>query len=215
MSSASTHHSSVTNRMIILGGGLRRDPIDNQVGLSNWSHDRVDRGADYYKNHTEAFLGHEAFILCSGGYGLLSEGVAMTSEHERESVLMAETLKKRGVPEPLISTERASYSTLTNFTFSIEAGLLNPRDFTAHHPLGVVTHHDHFKRVLDFSPKLGLPHDHLMPILVSEKVGGVKESLVRALYRVAMTGARDVATLTAREERINTLIQAVRPSHRI
>ena len=199
-----------TNEVIILSGGLNYQDGQPQ-GLSGHSLERTDRFLRYYHENKHAFGSATAFALCAGGYALLADRIEAPGDGTRESPLMADELMRGGVPASKIRIEDESYSTVTNFTFSLKKGLLSAEDYQDDYRLGVVTHPDHFRRVADFASRLAIPESHLEPILTDYELGG-HEKRLRYLYQVALVGTEGPEAVERRKWLLTQLRNVLRPA---
>lgn len=195
----------LTNEVMLLGGGA--ESIDGQSQLSAPSSQRVDRFLSYYEANKSAFTSKEAFVLCSGGYALLASGVDAPAYENREGVLMADELVRSGVPSAIIEVEAESYSTVTNFTHSIEQGVLVPERYQEGVSLGIITHPDHMLRVVNIARQLGILN---IEQLATEHDLGGQEKILRFLYKAALLGAHDPKTLENREWLLYQPLKAIR-----
>ena len=202
-----------TNEVMILGGGLDRQQ-GQLISLSRHSMERTSRFLRYYHENRRAFDSATAFALCSGGYALLADRTEAPDDGSREAVLMADELMHGCVPASKIRIEDESYSTVTNFTYSIKKGLLSVGDYQNDHQLGVVTHPDHFRRVSDFTHRLAIPQSHIEPILSESELGG-RERALRYLYRGALLGAVGVEAVERREWLLSQLLDTISPAKQI
>ena len=189
-----------TTRVLILGGGLVRDP-DGEVRLTRRSRQRVRRTIRYYRANRRRFATDpEAWILCSGGYPGLSQGWPAPPVDQREAALMRAALVKAGVPADLIRTEDASWSTVSNLANCLAAGLIAPGGFTAGRPLGIITHPHHMHRAVRIAALGGIAN--VQPIPCFQRDGHLREAAIRALTTF---GVRDLASAQRRERLLGLL----------
>lgn len=190
---------------MVFGGGTVLEANGN-VRLHQASIDRAERTIDYYNTNKELFVGkilaHKAFILCTGGYGLLSAGIEERDACDREAVLMANYLIGKGhIPKEIILLEQESTSTLTNWTRSLDlypdeldAGL-----FSQTEQLGLVSHPCHLERVVYLAEKLGYSRDFLERIPTVQTDSQNYESHVLAAYKEYLGDTEDPLDMEERE----------------
>jgi hypothetical protein len=137
---------NVTNQIMILGGGVDHTAEDNPQ-LMQTSIERADRAARYYQEHAAAFAGQNAMILCTGGASAIYQGIRDVPKQQAEGTLTANYLIRRwGIPGAIIEVEAESDTSTLNLVNSIEAGYLNPVQYSREHPLAVATHRSHYGR---------------------------------------------------------------------
>lgn len=207
----------MTNRVMILGGGTEYDS-EGQVYLHQNSVVRADRFLAYFydRDNRKPFKSKEAFVLCSGGYGLIAAGIAKPGTDETEAFLMARYLENVGnVDRKLIRTEDRSTSTLTNLTYAVKQNsvgkrLINPDDFNVENPLGLVSHPEHLRRAALIANKLSLPKPHLEMIPTEEQDSRMKEFVLRGMYRTWLLNAEGTDELESREQKLERFLEKAR-----
>jgi hypothetical protein len=100
-------------------------------------------------------------------------------------------------------TEIESDSTLENVLRIKEDGYFDGAPFTERHPLGLVAHREHLPRVSYLVRRaFGLPGDAIATITAGHGrenyTGGLPESVLLPITRVAFIGARDHGSLRGR-----------------
>ena len=182
-----------TNRIIVFGGGTVLDE-SGHAQLHPASVERAERAINYYNDNKELFikgsLGDDAFILCTGGYGLLSAGVEKPKESDREAVLTADYLiSKGGIPKEVILLEKESTSTLTNWTRSLEiySDILSANLFDETNRLGLISHPYHLMRVVYLAEKLGYTRGIIEEIPTIQIDNQSYENQVLAVYKRYLT----------------------------
>jgi uncharacterized SAM-binding protein YcdF (DUF218 family) len=178
-----------TNRIMVFGGGMIIG-IDGTLSLHKYSLERAIRAIEYYDYNKELFNEHtdagHPFIICTGGYGLLSNNVKKEDATQREAALIADYLiKEGGIPKKAILLEQESTSTLTNWTKSLHLykDLLDVDLFSSKNRLGLVSHPYHLKRVVYLAKKLGYREDQLELIPTTEQDNQDYESHVLDVYK--------------------------------
>ena len=183
---------SPAERAMIFGGGI--DLRDDRAYLSPASRQRVNRFLEEHHNNTKRFTSRNSLVVCTGGYGLLAAGVIPPAERQwREGHLMADALVQAEFPAKSIST-------LTNWTYSMQLGLIAPGDFAPDNPLGLVSHPYHLNRITDIGQRLEFTHVERIATHETDRRG--YEMMLRALYGAALFGAHDPAKLEARETEV-------------
>jgi hypothetical protein len=137
----------------------------------------------------------------------------------------------RGIPEERIRSGVGSDSTVTDFAYAmgltfdekgklqkddrdgfLEGGSLSPDDYNAEHPLGVVAHPEHMKRVLRVAKAFGFMH--ILPIATNGEYGLAERTdgpLREFVLRAAITwGTNNPETMRKREVRIANALDLVR-----
>lgn len=200
----------VTNNVMILGVKVEEGE-DGQAILSDTARQRADRFLDYYHNVGRVFNCQDAWVVCSGGTGTLARGVELPDNPAlREGRAIADYLVKNDIPHSLIRVEDTSISTLTNFINSINLDYFKPEQFNARHPLGVVTHPHHQKRVQVIGDALGFTEKAIKPINAKGPESGILETAFRDMYKVALAGVKKEETMLKREALILKGMNSVR-----
>ncbi len=197
----------ITNRVIVLGGGLVPDAErPEQLALSPASVERADSTLDYYYAHAAAFAGKQAMIICSGGASAIYDGldVSKLSATQTEGALLADHLLRGGIPAGLIEEEKESNTTTLNIVNSIEAGFLKPEEFDAHNPLGVGTHKNHYLRVLLDLHDAGFAPDSSTGIHPAHEDSAMKERVLRGIRKGFFAGVQpgDLHAMRERNARL-------------
>ncbi len=193
-----------TSHIMVFGGGTVTR-ADGNIQLHARSLERAERVIEYYHEHKDLFSNtstQRPFILCTGGFGLLSAGVKTLENHERESVLMATHLVARGgIPEEIILLEKDSTSTLTNWTNSLRLykDLIDPRNFSKYAKLGLVSHPYHLERVVFLAEKLGYKKEHLELIPTTQLDNEEYEASLLAAYKDYLKEAFSPSEMIAQE----------------
>jgi uncharacterized SAM-binding protein YcdF (DUF218 family) len=199
-----------TNEVILLGAGMEFDDIGN-ARLNHFGIERADRFLQHYTDHKAGFSSREAFVVCTGGYGLLAGGIERPEDNDvREGIITADYLIKNDVPHQLIRVESESVSTLTNLTHTIDLGYVVPGDYNAGHRLGVISHPNHLKRAASLMGKLSLPKEVLTLIPTQETDNAIRELLLRSAYRILLFGAYGSEDLCRRERLPGAILSAIR-----
>lgn len=190
-----------TTRVMILGGGLEID--GDRARLSAVSAQRVGRAIKYYTAHRNHFASREAesWLLCSGGYPGLADGMTAPQDSEREGNLMRQALRAEGVHDRLIRVETNSASTVENFLFSRRDGLLLPDDFGAENPLGLVTHPQHMRRAVRVAAAVGI---RAVQRIATEQPDSMARELV--LRTLITGGTRNVERMRRREQFLGRML---------
>lgn len=194
-----------TNRIIVFGGGTVLGE-DGRVCLHETSTQRAERTIEYFNTH-KALFGEGAgtnkpFILCTGGYGLLSAGIEGRDPNDREAVIMANYLVTKGnIPKEIILLEQESTSTLTNWTKSIKLfkDKLDARLFNQTNPLGLISHPHHLKRVVYLAVQLGYDRAKLELIPTTQVDNENYERHVLAAYKEYLSGVSNPQAMEAKE----------------
>jgi hypothetical protein len=101
-----------------------------------------------------------------------------------------------------VHTEIESDSTLENVLRVKEDGYFDGAFFTARNPLGLVAHQEHLPRINYMVRKaFGLPSDAIVNIAApgpENYGGGLPESVLLPITRIAFLGARDHSSLRRR-----------------
>lgn len=193
----------VANEVMLLGGGME---IDGDIArLTDIGQQRADRFLDYYHDNEDAFTSRGAFVLCTGGAWILSEGLPQNEQH-REGFVTADYLMANGVPKRLIRIEDESNTTLGNVLFSVQRGLIKPADYSPEHQLGVVSHPHHIERAKDSSLKVGFVKDAIAGIPTEQEDSALREFVLRAGFRVALLGTCSLQAVAKREAFISKVL---------
>lgn len=192
---------------MIFGGGL--DFVGDTTRLAETSQQRADTFLQQYYANKKQFGSREAYVVCTGGYGLLAAGVTAPAERKwREGPLLADKLMNNGVPSKLIRIEDDSTSSITNLTYSLAGGYIDAADFTPESPLGLVSHPHHLDRIGDAARRLAIADIEKIP--TTEEDGRKREILLRAVYRVILLGAYGAEALERRENMVADFLAKAR-----
>ena len=183
---------------------------------------RVRAAADYVAAHAAIFAdraGHRPppRIVFSGGWAEACEGADQPPDGCREGDLMLAQARAAGLDRYAdLRSETRSRSTLENLLHTAEDGLLTGYDFSARHPLGIVSHAWHLPRIRFLAGKvLGLPGTALLDVRAS---GGEVSSLwqperaVHIASRLGFLGVRGSEGLRRRER---TMVASMRRVERL
>ena len=198
---------AVATRIIVFGRGLVADPAGFR--LTRQSSERVEALVSYVRQNAAGFAARRGRIVFSGGWAGAAEGFARPPPQYREGSLML----ARAMAADIGGTSLAGYadtfaeiesdSTLENVLRIKEDGYFGGASFTARDPLGLVAHREHLPRVSYLVRRAcGLPGDAIVTITAGrgreDYGGGLPESVLLPLIRVAFLGARDHKSLRAR-----------------
>lgn len=196
-----------SNKVMIFGGGLNFN--GDTTRLAEASRQRAETFLQQYYAHEKQFGSREAYVVCTGGYGLLAAGVTPPAEHKwREGPLLADMLLENGVPGRLIRVEDDSISTITNLTYSLDGGYIDVTDFSPESPLGLVSHPRHLDRVGDAARRLSITDIEKIP--TTQEDDRTREALQRAAYKMLLLGAYGTEALEHRERLVAELVAKIR-----
>jgi hypothetical protein len=198
---------AVATRLIVFGRGLVADPAGFR--LKRQSAERVDALVTYVRQNTAGFAGQRGRIVFSGGWAGAAEGFGRPPPECREGSLMLARAMAADIGGTGLAgyadtfTEIESDSTLENVLRIKEDGYFDGASFTARHPLGLVAHREHLPRVSYLVRRaFGLPSGAIVIITAGrgreDYTGGLPESVLLPITRVAFIGARDHDSLRAR-----------------
>lgn len=200
-------NTPLSRQAMIFGGGTIHH--EEAVDLSPVSTQRVNHFLKEHYDNPRRFTDKSSYVVCTGGYGLLAAGVEAPLQQDwREGRLMADVLVQNGFPSSKIKVEDESISTLTNWTYSLRGGLVDPENFDVENLLGLVSHPHHLYRIEDIGRRLGFKHTERIP--TPEKDSQLKELVLRALYLSSLVGASTAEALEPRESKIESSINSVR-----
>jgi hypothetical protein len=197
---------AVAVSIIVFGRGLVADPAGFR--LTEPSAERVEALVTYVRQNAAAFAARRGRIVFSGGWAAAAEGVARPPLPFREGRLMLD----RAMAADIGGSDLASYadvypetesdSTLENALRVKEDGFFDGTAFTARNPLGLVAHREHLARINYLVRKaFGLPSEATVNIAApgtDARSGGLPESVLLPLTRLAFLGAGDHSSLRRR-----------------
>ena len=193
-------------RIIVFGRGLVADPAGFR--LTRQSAERVEALVAYVGQNAAGFAMRRGRIVFSGGWAGAAEGFGQPPRQYREgSLMLAQAMAADIGGASLASyadtyTEIESDSTLENVLRVKEDGCLGAASFTAGDPLGLVAHQEHLPRINYLIRKaFGVPGDAIVNIAApgpERYAGGLPESVLLPVTRVAFLGARDHGSLRRR-----------------
>ena len=198
---------AVATRLIVFGRGLAADPAGFR--LTRQSSERVDALVSHVRQNAAAFAARRGRIVFSGGWAGAAEGFGRPPPECREGSLML----ARAMAADIGGTSLAGYadafkeiesdSTLENVLRVREDGCFGGASFTARNPLGLVAHREHLPRISYLVRRaFGLPSGAIVTITAGQGRenygGGLPESVLLPITRVAFIGARDHNSLRGR-----------------
>jgi hypothetical protein len=192
--------------IIVFGRGLEADPAGFR--LTAPSAERVEALVAYVRQNAAAFTAQRGRIVFSGGWAAAAEGLGRPPLQFREGNLMLD----RAMAADIGGANLASYadvyseiesdSTLENALRVKEHRYFDGTAFTARNPLGLVAHREHLARINYLVRKaFGLPGDATVTIAAAgtdARSGGLPESVLLPLSRLAFLGAADDSSLRRR-----------------
>jgi hypothetical protein len=201
-----TRAGPVATSIIVFGRGLEDD--GGGFRLSGQSAERVAALISYVRGNLEAFASRRGRIVFSGGWAAAAHGAGPPPRRYREGQLMLDLALAADIGGGNLSgyadvyPETESDSTLENALRVKEAGYFDGVIFTAGNPLGLVAHAEHLPRIGYLVRKVfGLPGDAIASITApgaDSRSGGLPESVLLLITRLAFSGARDHASLRRR-----------------
>jgi hypothetical protein len=194
-------------RVIVFGRGLAADPAGFR--LTRQSSERVDALVTYVRQNATGFAAQRGRIVFSGGWAGAAEGFGRPPPQYREGSLMLAQAMAADIGGSSLTdyadtyTEIESDSTLENVLRIKEDGYFDGASFTARDPLGLVAHREHLPRVSYLVRRaFGLPGGAIVTITAGQGRedygGGLPESVLLPIIRVAFIGARDHDSLRGR-----------------
>jgi hypothetical protein len=199
--------------LMVFGRGLVR--AGNDYTLTPAGTARVRAAVAYVAAHEAAFTGAaQARIVFTGGWPEASEGMAPPPAGAREGDLMLREAYAAGLERHAhLYAETRSRSTLENLLHTAADGLLDGYTFDAAHPLGLVSHAAHLRRIRLLAGKaLGLRGPALRDVPAAGPDGSDRLALLTA--HIGFLGAGGAAHLLRRERRIVALSRALRKVRR-
>jgi hypothetical protein len=198
--------AAVATSIIVFGRGLEAD--GGGFRLSGQSTERVDALISYVRGNLQVFASRRGCIVFSGGWGAAAHRVGRPPRRYREGRLMLDRALAADIGGRNLSRyaevypEIESDSTLENTLRVQEAGYFDGACFTAGNPLGLVAHAGHLARIDYLVRKVfGLPGDAVVNIPAPGadcRSGGLPESVLLLITRLALSGARDHSSLRRR-----------------
>jgi hypothetical protein len=197
---------AVATNIVVFGRGLVAD--GPRFRLTQASSARVAALVGYVRRNAGAFGARRGRIVFSGGWAGAADGIGRPPPRFREGNLMLEQARAADIGGENLGRYADAYaeiesdSTLENALRTREAGYFAGLYFTARDPLGLVTHAGHLARVDYLMRRVyGLPRDAVVPIVApgaDDFSGGLPESLLLPVTRLAFLGARDTDDLRRR-----------------
>ena len=192
---------------VLLVFGRGAVPGADGYRLTPASSARVDAAVAHVRRH-----GGAPRVIFSGGWAEAGRGDPAPPPGQREGDLMLRRARAAGLDRDAeLHAETRSRSTLENLLNTAEEGLLDGYAFDAAHPLGLVAHAGHLRRVRYLAGKtLGLSGPALLDVPAR---GGDDSDDRRELVaaRIGFLGARTIAQLRRRERR---MVSALRLAER-
>jgi hypothetical protein len=198
---------AVATRIIVFGRGLVAE--GESFRLTRQSSERVDALVSYVRQNAGAFAVRRGRVVFSGGWAGAAEGFDPPPPQCREGSLML----ARAMAADIGGTSLAGYAdafkeiesdcTLENVLLIKEDGYFDGVSFTARDPLGLVAHREHLPRVSYLVRKaFGISGDAVVTITAGQGrenyTGGLPESVLLPITRVAFLGARGHSSLRGR-----------------
>lgn len=200
--------------LLVFGRGLVQ--AGDHYELTPAGSSRVRAAVAYVAAHETAFAeaGAAARIIFTGGWPEASEGMAPPPAGACEGDLMLREAYAAGLERHVhLYAETRSRSTLENLLHTAADGLLDGYTFDAAHPLGLVSHAAHLRRIRLLAGKaLGLRGPALRDVPAAGPDGSDRLALLTA--RIGFLGACDATHLLRRERRIVALFRALRKVRR-
>jgi hypothetical protein len=199
---------AVAVSIIVFGRGLVADPAGFR--LTEPSAERVEALVTYVRQNAAAFAARRGRIVFSGGWAAAAQGVARPPLPFREGRLMLDRAMAADIGGANLASyadvypETESDSTLENALRVKEDGFFDGTAFTARNPLGLVAHREHLARINYLVRKaFGLPGEATVNIAApgtDARSGGLPESVLLPLTRLAFLGAGDHSSLRRRHQ---------------
>jgi hypothetical protein len=197
---------AVATNIVVFGRGLAAGGPGFR--LSQASGERVAALTGYVRRSAAAFGARRGLIVFSGGWAGAADGTDRPPPRFREGTLMLEQALAADIGGDNLDRYADAYaeiesdSTLENALCTRDAGYFTGIRFTAREPLGLVAHAGHLPRIDYLMRRVyGLPRDAVVPIVApgaDEFSGGLPESVLLAVTRLAFLGARDAEDLRRR-----------------
>jgi hypothetical protein len=203
---------AVATSIIVFGRGLVADGAGFR--LTSPSAERVEALIAYVRQNADVFASRRGRIVFSGGWPAASDGLRQPPPQYREGSLMLARAMAADIGAGNLASyadvypENESGSTLENALLVQEDGYFEGASFTAADPLGLVAHREHLPRISYLVRKaFALPADALLPIAApgaDAYSGGLPESVLLPITRMAFLGARDHGSLRRRHRMLVT-----------
>ncbi len=181
---------------MVPGGGLEFG--GEQPVLGPFSQSRAEYMAELYHDGQLELTPGESLIICAGSHQTLPLGVDEPPRALREGSLIADFLRRTGVPASLIETEVESTSTLTNAARTLD--IVGRGVLAGEAGIDIVSHASHAKRVGLAFQRLGVARRsigyHPLPESTSTRI---YEAGMRSIFRVGTVGAHTEKQLVARD----------------
>jgi hypothetical protein len=197
---------AVAVSIIVFGRGLVAESTGFR--LTGQSAERVEALVGYVRQNAAVFTARRGRIVFSGGWAGAADGVGPPPRQFREGSLMLDQAMAADIGGANLASyadvypETESDSTLENALRVKEDGYFDGTAFTAHHPLGLVAHREHLKRINYLVRRaFGLPGEATVNIAApgtDARSGGLPESVLLPLTRLAFLGAGDHSSLRRR-----------------
>ncbi len=198
--------AAVATSIIVFGRGLVADGAGFR--LSRQSAERVEALTGYVRQNAAVFTSRRGRIVFSGGWAAAADGLGRPPRRYREGNLMLDRAMAADIGGAGLASYADAYaeiesdSTLENVLQVKEAGYFDGTRLTAQNPLGLVAHEEHLARISYLVRKVfGLPSDALVTITApgaDSQSGGLPESVLLLITRLALSGARDHGSLRRR-----------------
>ncbi|MCZ7429586.1 YdcF family protein [Micromonospora sp. WMMA1949] len=188
--------------LLVFGRGVVAG--DDGYRLTAESVARTEAAVAYVRAHAEAFRrAPDARVVFTGGWPHSRAGAPGPPAGYREAELMRALAREAGLDAYARSAaETRSRTTLQNLAHTVQDGLLGAAEFTARHPLGLVSHPWHLPRVRMLAARvLGLSGPALtdVPVTAPDPVPVRRERAARALSRIGLLGVRTPEASLRRE----------------
>jgi hypothetical protein len=203
---------AVATSIIVFGRGLVAEP--EGFRLAGQSAQRVEALVAYVRQNAAAFAARRGRIVFSGGWAAAAEGLGRPPQQFREGCLMLDQAMTADIGGASLASyadvypETESDSTLENALRVKEDGYFDGTAFTARNPLGLVAHREHLTRINYLIRRaFGLPGDATVGIAApgtDTRSGGLPESVLLPLTRLAFLGAGDHSSLRRRHRMLVT-----------
>jgi DUF218 domain len=198
---------ALATRIIVFGRGLVAEGTGFR--LTRQSSERAEALVAYVRQNTAAFAVRRGRIVFSGGWAGAAEGFGRPPRQYREGSLMRAQAMAADIGGASLAgyaevyTEIESDSTLENVLRVKEDGYFDGASFTARRPLGLVAHQEHLPRINYLVRKaFDVPSDAIVNIAAARGPdtygGGLPESVLLPITRIAFLGARDHSSLRRR-----------------
>lgn len=154
-------------------------------------------------------------ILCVAGRPGFRQQMGELEDGQNEAQLIREHMLERGVPEEVVRPNdenplRRAYamSTVDEVGILIDTGLVRKERYTRKHPLAIVAHRRHGRRIMDVWRKVGFKDEQLRP--VEAGIDTWKEIGARAVFQAAVLRGSSKATPDELRQREAQLMRRLR-----